>query len=364
MILHDPSSIINFHDFGIMIPIAPNRKKRILDFLEPEAFPRQDISGDAILSRADLERVHCREYIASLYDRSPGGGLEAALYATYELLDDQGRPNRYEPENAKKPLVDLFNLILALAGGTYLACRFALEHGFCYFLGGGMHHGRYDWGSGFCLINDVAIASFKILAGNGGARPTPSGKPLRLIWIVDLDAHKGDGTAELIRLARQRGELHDPQQAVSHNSDGSNKPCILGLSIHMAKGWPLDKDSIAAAQEGRAPLVSSDVDIGIDSGEEGEYTPRLMQGIGELERLSSALGKPDLVLVVDGADPYEHDGLPSSCLLKLSLEQCLERDNYVYRYCTERAIPSAWILSGGYGERAWEPPAHFLRGIR
>jgi acetoin utilization deacetylase AcuC-like enzyme len=74
--------------------------------------------------------------------------------------------------------------------------------------------------------------------------------------------------------------------------------------------------------------------------------------------------KPDLVLVVDGADPYEHDELPSSALLRLSLEQCLERDNFIYRYVIDRNIPSAWIQAGGYGERAWEPSAHFLKSIR
>jgi acetoin utilization deacetylase AcuC-like enzyme len=130
----------------------------------------------------------------------------------------------------------------------------------------------------------------------------------------------------------------------------------------MARGWPLDEESLSSAQKGRAPLLSSDIDIAIDSGEEGEYTPRLAAGLGELEKMSGA--KPDLILVVDGADPYEHDGLPSSGLLRLTLEQCLARDNLVYRYAADRNIPSAWIQAGGYGERAWEPAAYFLRGIR
>ncbi|MDR2470863.1 MAG: histone deacetylase, partial [Treponema sp.] len=65
-----------------------------------------------------------------------------------------------------------------------------------------------------------------------------------------------------------------------------------------------------------------------------------------------------------GADPYEHDGLPSTAPLRLSLEQCVERDTLVYRYAADRNIPSAWVASGGYGERAWEPPGYFLRSIR
>jgi acetoin utilization deacetylase AcuC-like enzyme len=219
-------------------------------------------------------------------------------------------------------------------------------------MGGGSHHARYDTGSGFCLLNDVTIAVMKIL----------SEFPLHLIWIIDMDVHKGDGTAELVNFARERGELQNPELPCAE------KPCVLTLSIHMAKGWPLDAESLSTAKEGRAPLIASDIDIGIDSGEENEYTPRLAEGIRELERLSAALypskTRPDFVLVVDGADPYEYDGLPSSGLLKLSLEQCLERDNYVYRYLTDRGIPSAWIQSGGYGDRAWEPTANFLLGIR
>ncbi|MDR0568952.1 MAG: histone deacetylase, partial [Spirochaetaceae bacterium] len=73
---------------------------------------------------------------------------------------------------------------------------------------------------------------------------------------------------------------------------------------------------------------------------------------------------PDLVIVVDGADPYEHDGLPSSGLLRLSLAQCIERDRLVFRYLRDRRIPAVWIMAGGYGERAWEPPAHFLASLR
>ncbi|MDR0586310.1 MAG: hypothetical protein LBG26_03630 [Treponema sp.] len=285
--------------------------------------------------------------------QAPGlSGLEKALLQAYELIDSQGRPCRYKPETAKKPLTALFQNILAQVGGTYLACRLALAPGagFCYYLGGGMHHARYDGGSGFCLVNDIAVAIRKVQAEGRS----------RLVWVIDLDAHKGDGTAELVRFARKRGELTLPVPSRLAENGG---PCVLTLSVHMARGWPLDGESLAQAEKGRAPLVPSDIDIGIDRGEETQYVPRLAEGIAELENISGN-EKPDLVLVVDGADPYEHDGLPSSAPLKLSLEQCLERDNFVYRYVIDRNIPSAWIQAGGYGERAWEPSAHFLRGIR
>ncbi|MDR2700896.1 MAG: histone deacetylase [Spirochaetaceae bacterium] len=357
MILYDPALLANFLDYGIMLPIPPERGKQVLEFLG-SGLPGPVLNAAAALAllgqegpaitRADLERIHSRDYIAGLY----GEGLTAAILKSYELIDSQGRTNRYEPERAVKPLTELFQGIIAQAGGTCLACALALEDasgGFCYYLGGGMHHARYDSGSGFCLINDVAAAAFKTLLSH---------KPVRMIWIIDLDAHKGDGTAELVRFAQDRGELR-----LSGEKSAHDKPCILTLSIHMAKGWPLDKESLLAAEAGRAPLLPSDVDIGIDAGEEGEYTPRLAEGMRELERLSGETMQPDFALVVDGADPYEHDGLPSSSPLRLTLEQCLERDTYVYRYLTDRGIPSAWIQAGGYGSRAWEPPAHFLQSI-
>ncbi|MDR1307996.1 MAG: hypothetical protein LBK74_10540 [Treponema sp.] len=397
MILYDPSLTMRFRDYGIMLPISPDRGEQTLDFLGRNFYPGTrgksmpypgpvfsiadalallDGEGD-IISRRDLERLHGGDYIAALYEDSGGKTLERELLNTYELLDPQGRPRRYEPERAVKPLTGLFTAILAQTAGTYLACRLALAEGpgFCYYLGGGMHHARYDAGAGFCLINDVATAAAKILADRVTRcrKPPNPGKPVRLVWIVDMDAHKGDGTAELIRFARERGEFAGPRRDEGKRRDGSGAPCILTLSIHMAKGWPLDSETLAAAVPGRAPLLPSDIDIGIGPGEEAEYTPRLAEGIRELERMTAVLtttaesggqSVPDLMLVVDGADPYEHDGLPSSGLLRLTLDQCLERDNFVYRYAADRDIPSAWIQAGGYGGRAWEPAAHFLQGIR
>jgi len=372
VILYDPAVTVNYHDYGIMLPIAPDRGKRVLEFLGAaktmrvtngndaysEAsikFPVLDFAAaqsflglkktDCLLNKEDLECVHSKKYIDDLH----GEGLEAALLKTFELIDAQGNPCRYEPERAVRPLADLFSSLLAQAGGTYLACLLALADtsaaacgNFCYYLGGGMHHARYDSGSGFCLINDVAAAAFKLIAADKA----------RLIWIIDMDAHKGDGTAELVQFAHVRQK---------HAERG-----ILTLSIHMARGWPLDKDNLALAEEGRAPLIPSDVDIGIESGGEAGYTPRLADGIKKLELLSGGSqlkSRPDFAIVVDGADPYEHDGLSSSGLLRLTLEQCIERDTYVYRYLKERKIPSAWIQSGGYGERAWEPSAHFLKSV-
>ncbi|GHT87640.1 histone deacetylase [Spirochaetia bacterium] len=352
MILYDSLLEMHMPRYGIGIPISASRSQRILDSLEG-AFPVLSLSAAAaglgldspLLSRQDLERVHDRAFIERLYTGGPGG-LEKELLTCFELINEDGSYRRYKPAEAERPLGDLFRTLLYQVSGTYLACRLALEDTapiphFCYYLGGGQHHARYDMGSGFCLFNDVILAARKLQAEERAS----------LIWIIDVDAHKGDGSAELVTFSRNRGETFS----------GKN-PEIIPLSVHMAAGWPLDRESLAKAEQGRAPLAASDIDIPIAEGEEACYNPRLAGGLAEIERRSG--GRiPELAIVVDGADVYEKDGLASSNGLRLSREQCLERDRLILAFLQKRHIPSAWLMAGGYGEDAWEPTANFLRSL-
>ncbi|MDR1324442.1 MAG: histone deacetylase [Treponema sp.] len=350
MLLYEPTLERNMRDYGITIPIAISRPSQIMAFLTEQGvkFPCHTFASAAealaiaapLISRADLERVHSPEYLARLYDPAE---LERVILSTFELINDDGSYNRYEPDTATKPLTELFARQLEEISGTYLACRLALTDAdkFCFYLGGGSHHACYDAGSGFCILNDIIIALRKLQdEGHAG-----------LIWIIDVDAHKGDGSTELVRLSRERGETFS----------GKN-PEIFTLSIHMAQGWPLDEASLTKAIPGHAPLVESDIDIPIESGEEALYLPRLAEGLALMEQRTA--GRiPDLALVVDGVDPYRKDGLASSVPLALSLAQCVARDRFIYAFLQERCIPSSWLMAGGYGEHAWKPTARFLASL-
>ena len=326
MILYDPTIPASLLEFGIQIPIRDSRATKTFEALcsEPNLGSHRNLwyrgRINETLNKEDLLRVHSADYVDRLYSNR----LKDEIISTYELIDTDGQYYRYSPDQATRPLEELFERIRVKAAGSVQCARLALAHGFCFYFSGGMHHAHHDHGSGFCLINDIVISARKLQAE----------EVIRKVWIIDVDVHKGDGTAVL-------------------TADDST---IMTLSIHMAHGWPLD--GLPKLPDGRANpcFTPSDIDIPLDSGEEAQYVARLEQGLMQLQRL----GEPDLAIVVSGADPYEKDELPSTAKLKLSLDQMLDRDRLIYRFLQKLGIPSAYFMAGGYGDEVWEVYARFL----
>ncbi|MGD8368424.1 MAG: histone deacetylase [Desulfobacterales bacterium] len=331
MILHDERNNLGLADFGILIPVTDTRASKTFDALRAHPRLKGTVArwhrrpAGEILTEADLLRVHTPAYVARLF--SDSDALEKELSRTYELVDGSGRYNRYDPASATLPLKKLFDRILRRAAGTVQCARIALETEFCFYFGGGMHHALADRGSGFCPINDIVIAIRKLQS---------EGK-IDSAWVIDTDAHKGDGTAALT----------------------AGDDSIRTLSIHMAHGWPLDGNSTDANGRLRPSFVPSDIDIPVASGQENRYIDRLLEGLERLRRFPA----PDLALVVYGADPYEKDALASTRELNLTLAQMKARDLAVYRFLQQQGIPMAYLMAGGYGPDAWEVYVQFLEEV-
>ena len=98
------------------------------------------------------------------------------------------------------------------------------------------------------------------------------------------------------------------------------------------------------------------IDIPIAPGNDDLYVRQLKLGLRKLDKQPLA----DIAIVVSGADPYEEDELPSADELKLSLDQMKERDLLVYNFLKETAIPRAYLMAGGYGEKSWKVYTQFL----
>jgi acetoin utilization deacetylase AcuC-like enzyme len=326
MIIYDREEKMTLYEFGIEIPVSDSRASKTFEKLRSHRILGERIHDWHIdkveerISRTDILRVHSKKFVETLYSEE----LETEIIRAYELIDNKGRFHRYDPAKATIPLTDLFERILIKVSGTLQCCRVALEKGFCFYFGGGMHHAQENYGNGFCLLNDIAIAIRKLQAEN----------IIKQAWVIDVDAHKGDGTAAL--------------------TEGDDS--VTTLSIHMAEGWPLDQEKYDSGGKLNRSFIPSDIDIPIAAGEEHLYVTRLKEGLRMLDYQSTA----DIAVVVAGADPYEKDELPSAKLLQLSLEQLQERDLLIYDFLQKKSIPTAYLMAGGYGESAWEVYTQFL----
>lgn len=194
---------------------------------------------------------------------------------------------------------------LTAVGGTVLTARLALTNGMACNTAGGTHHAHVDFGSGYCIFNDIAVAARYVLESR--LPQLGSDKPVERILIVDLDVHQGDGTAAIFK----------------------DDPSIFTLSIHCDKNFPFRKQK-------------SDLDIGlpVDTGD-ADYMKALQ---AHLPRLLDDW-QPHLVFYDAGVDPHRDDNLGK---LKLSDHGLATRDSYVLECCIQRTIPVATVVGGGY----------------
>ncbi len=193
---------------------------------------------------------------------------------------------------------------LRSAGATLAACRSALaaEGGvLCAAnLAGGTHHAHRDFGAGFCVFNDAAIAALAMRAEGRVER----------IAVIDCDVHQGDGTAAILAAEAE----------------------IFTFSIHAAKNFPFRKQA-------------SDLDVELADGTgDAAYLAALDAALDEV----FCRARPQLVIYLAGADPYADDRLGR---LALSIEGLAARDQRLISRCVDAGIPLAITMAGGYGRR-------------
>ncbi|MEZ5835382.1 MAG: histone deacetylase [Geminicoccaceae bacterium] len=187
----------------------------------------------------------------------------------------------------------------AAVAGTVLASRLALEHGMACNLAGGSHHAFADAGSGFCVFNDVAVAS-RVLLSEG---------QVRRVLVIDLDVHQGDGTASIMR----------------------GDPSVFTFSMHCRTNFPARKER-------------SHLDLALDPGcGDDDY----LVVLDRLLRPLIAGLRPDIVFYNAGVDPHERDRLGRLALTDAGLRA---REETVLRTVRGAGIPLVCVVGGGYGE--------------
>jgi len=182
-------------------------------------------------------------------------------------------------------------------GATIAAASVALDEGVSANLAGGTHHAFADRGEGFCVFNDVAVAS-RVLQRDALASR---------IAVVDLDVHQGNGTAAIFQ------------------GDDS----VFTFSMHGDKNFPFKKEA-------------SDLDVALPDGTgDDEYLAALRTHLAEVLNRH----QPDFVFYLAGADPFEGDRLGR---LKMTIDGLRARDEIVLGTLSKAGLPVAISMSGGY----------------
>lgn len=186
-----------------------------------------------------------------------------------------------------------------IAHATYECALYAQQYGVAMNVAGGTHHAFADHGEGFCVFNDVCIASNLLL--NRGQ--------VQKILVVDLDVHQGNGNASIM----------------------ANESRIFVFSMHGAKNYPFRKQV-------------SDLDIELDNDTGDEEYLRILKDT--LPRLIIEFA-PDLIFYQSAVDVLATDKLGK---LGLTIEGCKARDEYVLHQAKLADIPIAIVMGGGYSE--------------
>lgn len=260
---------------GHRFPRGKNRLTREALLREGLVTPEQ-LAVSPLAERDDIVRVHTPAYADAF--------LQGTL--SREAMRRIGMP--WSP-----------HLVLrarATMGGAVAAMRAAVRDGFSGQLAGGTHHAHADFGSGYCALNDFALAATMALADGLATR----------VAIVDLDVHQGDGNASIL----------------------AANPSVFVFSLHAEKNFPFRK-------------CASDLDIGLPDGTEDQaYLRHLHEG------LDAVIGfRPDVVLYQSGVDPLVHDRLGR---LALSYAGLAARDRLVLESFASRGIALSFGIGGGY----------------
>jgi acetoin utilization deacetylase AcuC-like enzyme len=249
------------------------RKARwIADSLAARPIPELKLEEPPLLTEHDLLQTHDAAYIQAVRTGEPRELAESS-----ELLWDPG----------------LWPMVLASNGGAVAAALNALQSRIAGSLSSGLHHARRARGHGYCTFNGLAIAAKAALAAGAGH-----------VLILDLDAHCGGGTAELI----------------------ANDPNIWQVDVSVN---PFDRYE---------PGPRTTLDVVTNA---ADYLPTITRRLQECESL-----KFRLCLYNAGVDP--HQDSPEGGLAGID-DACLrERERLVFAWARKRGLAIAFLMAGGY----------------
>ena len=242
--------------------------------------PNIDIRTPEKISRQNLLLAHDENYV----DKFLNGELDEKQIKRIGLTP-------WTPEIIPRTLM--------LMGGAVSALEYVIENGgIAANLAGGTHHAHREFGSGYCIFNDLAVCAIIALENINFNR----------IVILDLDVHQGDGTATIFE----------------------DLESVLTISVHCSKNFPFRK-------------THSDFDLELEPGtEDEEYLEVVKKAIQITTNFN-----PDLILFQAGVDGLKSDALGK---LNITREGMRKRNNLVFEMIKKESLPTVIFMGGGYSK--------------
>ncbi len=292
------------YDFGANHPFRGERFSSFMRALETrfhDAYAMLDIRTPEAADDRTLELVHAHTYVQRVKALEKRRGFLS--------LDTQLLPGS----------VDAAKLIV---GASVAAAEAALKDGLAVGFGG-LHHAGSDYGEGFCIFNDVAVAAAVLL-----------GRGLERVAILDTDAHQGNGTMDIfyadprvlfISLHQDPRTLYPGRGFANEIGNGAGAGYTVNIPMPSLSTGPLYEE---AMREIVLPLID------------------------EFE--------PECIIRNGGSDPLYTDVLTN---LGLDLESLSALNRSIALEAENRAIPLLDLFLSGYGPYVTEGWLAIVRGI-
>jgi len=282
------------HDTGAGHPERPDRLRAIVKRLKDDGMMERLVQIAAAPAPLEwITAIHTPQYVEEVRKANAAGGRVLDLGDT--------------PVSA-----DSYQAALMAAGGVLQAVDAVMAgkvaSAFCAVRPPG-HHALKDRAMGFCIFNNVAIATRYIQKKHGLAK----------VLIVDWDVHQGNGTM---------AAFYDD-------------PSVLQFDTHQ---WPFYPGSGAESETGAGKAVGLKINVPLPAGS-GDA---VYKEVFEKKLRPAALAfRPDFVLISAGFDAHENDTLGGMKVTTQGYADLTRIVKAIAAECCKGRIVS--VLEGGYG---------------
>lgn len=281
---------ITFLGLQKLHPFDSEKWRRVHEILKEAGFlcSGKRLSVEPLEAKSeDLLVVHPQKYLDQLR-------WSSYVARVTEIFPVAVLPNFLVQKNVLSPL-------RYQTGGSILAGKLAVDHGWSINIGGGFHHCCAVAGGGFCAYADITL-TIKFLFN----RVSSCSKAM----IVDLDAHQGNG----------------------HERDFAGDRQVYIMDVYNAFIYPNDQQAKRS--------ISRKVELDHHTDDE-TYLSKVKT------HLEGALNEfhPDILIYNAGTDVLKGDPLGN---LDITPQGVIERDEIVWSQARKRKIPIVMLTSGGY----------------